>query len=1068
MTKKVLTNSFRMSVIFVTLPLFVLINSYAISQESKEEAIFGFKYNNYSVDFSVYIFKDSVYVPIEEILSFFKIYYTIDDNHRINGYVNNSDSSFVIDFQTKEIVDISKNKFRIDDNLWFSNDLQIYVRTDLIANVFKLSLTTYFNKLVINVKSTYQLPILRSINTEFTSNNFKRIENNEEMGPLITDKSFNILNGGIFDYSLGGSKSGAVQNYSFSNNLGLEVLGGEFQYNLSGSYNITGLNYKDNFRWRYLIDSKIINSVSIGNLQNSTIRNSGGRGYRKPYYNLVGVQITNETQKMPNVFTNYVIEDRIEPDWNVELYLEDQLYDAKRADISGYYRFEIPITYGLTNIKVKYYGPKGEFVCSEKVLNIPSEMLQPGEIKYTMTLGQDDITKNKVFDGAAFLGITRWLTNSITASKIENSKDYNLIYQTSLNLFDNFMINLLVANNGVYDVGFKIPIEKICNFDVNYTSYDRSFGTSGFLSTLNIMGSINQIFSLPFSLSIMGTRNQGKNSNSNTMSTSTNLYFNSISISLRHSLSFNDFDGVINNLTQLININTSYSINEMPDLLSFMGRINLSASTSLNPVDWKFSTIATGLQMELSRNISFNANFNYNPIYNSTDFRFGLNMNLSAFRSTSGIAYNQGQSSSITSDINGSIEFDSKNLKLSFLNSMGSSGIYGKSSAAIRFYNDINFNNKYDESDILIPEADFNITNEMASKNSVDGYKILNKLTPGTRYNVKVNTNSFPNPSIQPDISEFSFIAEPYSYKSIDIPCHVGGMIEGVVNRNKNDVIAGQGGVKVHIEGKDKNFRRDVSVFSDGTYFFSGLPVGEYTIYVDSLQTKILGCVSKPPVIRFEVKKSADGDFVSNLDFILSDNDSIAAIKKEIAAKTSKKQIKEKNKANSEDVLNNNDKKLDNTLNITLNDKEKLAVDSVTNEIQVPVNEPVFPKITDPIKPGTLHLLQFANERTTFLGPGMKRYLDRVVEFMISNSNYTLKIEGHSDNFGNLTDNFNVSHQRASEVVNYIVSKGIDKNRLISTAYGALRPISSYDNLNSKKKNRRVELTLIGNDSSSK
>ncbi|MBX3043348.1 MAG: OmpA family protein [Ignavibacteriae bacterium] len=91
----------------------------------------------------------------------------------------------------------------------------------------------------------------------------------------------------------------------------------------------------------------------------------------------------------------------------------------------------------------------------------------------------------------------------------------------------------------------------------------------------------------------------------------------------------------------------------------------------------------------------------------------------------------------------------------------------------------------------------------------------------------------------------------------------------------------------------------------------------------------------------------------------------------------------------------------------------------------------------------------------------MKRYLDRVAEFMNSNPKFTLRIEGHSDNFGSLEDNFNISHSRSKEVVGYLVQKGINQSRLISTAYGSLRPISTNDTPAGRQKNMRVELTLI-------
>ena len=272
--------------IIIFLPLLFILSYTAYPDNKKEEAIFGFNYLKFSSDFLVFIENDSVYVPLEEVLSFFKIFYTVDENQRFEGYVNNSDSSFVIDFKKKGILDISGKKFDLSDDLWFATDMQIYVRSDLFANVFKLSLRTYFNRLSISVLSNYELPIQRANRARQRQSSFSLQKNEEVDFPSISERSFTILNGGILDYSIGTTQSVKQQTYNFSGNLGLAVLGGEFQYNLYGRTYSDEFTYNQRMRWRYLIDNKWIESISIGNIQNIAFRNSGGRGYRKPTYML--------------------------------------------------------------------------------------------------------------------------------------------------------------------------------------------------------------------------------------------------------------------------------------------------------------------------------------------------------------------------------------------------------------------------------------------------------------------------------------------------------------------------------------------------------------------------------------------------------------------------------------------------------------------------------------------------------------------------------------------------------------------------------------------------------------
>jgi len=863
------------SYILLILPLLFIQCLPANANNAREEAIFGLKYAKYSSDFLVFMQNDSIYIPFEEALSFFNIYYIADENQRFQGYVNNQDSSFVIDFTTKEIQDISDKNWELNDDLWFATDLQIYVRTDLFGDLFNIKLTTYFNNLVVNVKSPYELPLLRSIRTEQRANSFEQGTKEEYNFPLISERTFTLINGGILDYSFGTSQSGSQGSYSFGGNLGMEVLNGEFQYNMNGQAYSDRISYDERYRWRYLLDTDWLTSVSLGDIQSISYRNTSGRGYRKPFYQLRGVQITNETHKQPNVFTNYVIEDIIEPDWTVELYLSDQLYDVKKADINGYYRFEIPVTYGLTNIQVKIYGTRGEFITDEKVINIPPQLLLPGEIRYSMSAGEDKITKTRMAEGSVYVGIFPWLSTSVSAEKQEATEGATLTNQTSVNLFNNFLLNLTATNTGIYEAGFKLPSNNVGNMEMTYTYYDQNLHNTNQISSLNIMTSFNRIFSLPFTFSLFGTRNQYENWSTNTLNSTMNLFISGLNFSIRHNLSFKDENWDVESMNQNLSLSSSYSINRLPKFLSFLGSITLNGSANVIPETWDISSFTTGLQIQLGRKMSLSGSYSYNPQMRSGSFRANLSMNLSSLRSNSSANYYQNRSPVYSTDLSGSVEFDSQNLRFTFINSMGSSNMYGKSSAAVKFYNDINYNNKFDDGDELIPEAEFVVLGALAKKQKTSGYFILSNLIPNARYNIRVKPESFPSNSIIPERTEFSFIAEPYSYKSIDIACHAGGVIEGLVLKETENGKIGQGGIRVHIVNSDSSIHKKVLVFSDGSYYCDGIPLGDYVAYVDSTQLNIINCISIPSQIEFTVKPTEFGDFISNINFTLKPEEEI-------------------------------------------------------------------------------------------------------------------------------------------------------------------------------------------------
>lgn len=80
-----------------------------------------------------------------------------------------------------------------------------------------------------------------------------------------------------------------------------------------------------------------------------------------------------------------------------------------------------------------------------------------------------------------------------------------------------------------------------------------------------------------------------------------------------------------------------------------------------------------------------------------------------------------------------------------------------------------------------------------------------------------------------------------------------------------------------------------------------------------------------------------------------------------------------------------------------------------------------------------------------------------------------IELSSHTDSKGDDEYNMELSQKRAESVVNYLIKKGIDKNRLVAKGYGETRPIApnenqdGTDNPEGRQKNRRTEFRIIGN-----
>lgn len=95
--------------------------------------------------------------------------------------------------------------------------------------------------------------------------------------------------------------------------------------------------------------------------------------------------------------------------------------------------------------------------------------------------------------------------------------------------------------------------------------------------------------------------------------------------------------------------------------------------------------------------------------------------------------------------------------------------------------------------------------------------------------------------------------------------------------------------------------------------------------------------------------------------------------------------------------------------------------------------------------------------------------LDRVVKFLNEYPNIEIEMSAHTDSKGSDEYNFTLSDNRARSVMEYIVSKGIAANRIISKGYGENKPVAANnnedgtDNPEGRQLNRRVEFTIMKN-----
>lgn len=100
-------------------------------------------------------------------------------------------------------------------------------------------------------------------------------------------------------------------------------------------------------------------------------------------------------------------------------------------------------------------------------------------------------------------------------------------------------------------------------------------------------------------------------------------------------------------------------------------------------------------------------------------------------------------------------------------------------------------------------------------------------------------------------------------------------------------------------------------------------------------------------------------------------------------------------------------------------------------------------------KPVGLDNIFFEFAKAT-LTPESSTALDKLVKILTDNPNITIEIGAHTDRIGSADGNLQLSGKRAQSVVDYLIKKGIEAERLTAKGYGKSQPVTVDKTLQKK------------------
>ncbi len=93
--------------------------------------------------------------------------------------------------------------------------------------------------------------------------------------------------------------------------------------------------------------------------------------------------------------------------------------------------------------------------------------------------------------------------------------------------------------------------------------------------------------------------------------------------------------------------------------------------------------------------------------------------------------------------------------------------------------------------------------------------------------------------------------------------------------------------------------------------------------------------------------------------------------------------------------------------------------------------------------------------------PESQNIVKQLAKMLQENPGLKVSIDGHTDNIGAAPSNLALSEKRAKSVLNAVIAKGVNGNRLSAKGWGQSKPVMDNNTEEGRAKNRRVEIVKM-------
>jgi hypothetical protein len=788
---------------------------------------------------------DSLFLPIFEVFQYLGIKAEpARDGQSISGFFIDEYNSYSVNAQTNEI--FVNRRTTSSQGILVSNS-RIFLASTEWGKTFDLHMRFNFRALEVELTTNLELPIVREMLREQARRAMLRTEDRikaDKYAPL--DRS--ILNGAMLDWAISSQLLPRYERFNYSLGAGIEFLGGDLTASAVGVSDQPLTLVNTPIKWRYVLpESRIVSQVVAGN----DIQFPGTVAL--PY--ATGVHITNTPVTFRQGFSSYVVRDYTEPNWMVELFVNERLVDYARADAAGYFQFSTPLPYGTTNIKLKFYGPFGEERTREKLVQVPYTFVPPGEIEYGLIAARLYDT-NRTYYGSvgAQFGVTSWLTVGGGSYYFRDSTREPLapVGSMSLRIADQLLVNAAYIHGFESKAHLTYSLPSGLNADlslVKFAKEQRFFSRTVLEERRLAIGLPIPFGLLPGALRLSATQSISEANNDYFAEAGITTFILNTPVTYLTSAQYQRKP-----LNELLNMRSNLSV-----LFRMPYELLLRPETEFDHKQTRLNTFRATLERHLSSYGWVTLGFERNVPLKTNTFKLDLRLDLTGAQ----IFTNASRSTewSITQGARGALGVDG-----SFRPVLDNRTMLGRGGLMVRPFLDKNHNSIREDDEPLLKNLDLQIsTGRIISGPNTEVIRITD-LEPFYPVVLKTSGINFENIAWRSKYPTYLVQVEPNQFKTVDIPIYIAGEVMGQVTRPNG---AGAAGIKIYFKNKETSIVDSVTTIAGGDYDLLALVPGEYEAYIDPAQLAQMNMRAEPAMKTFIVRSKEEGDVIENVNFKL-------------------------------------------------------------------------------------------------------------------------------------------------------------------------------------------------------